>query len=262
MNRIEQQASRRHGGGRWVRVATGVLAVTLAAPAGQAQAGGHQGDARERGGEDQRHDRGKHHERDDAALAGWLLTYMTNALTGTPGAVIDGARMLEIPAGALVSGSGTFADPAFYEGSMALDLAADTPFVLPVAVWYGERYDPVLTHGQPDDPILPDSVFTRSTAKVTVDGVAVLDSARGLEDNYVPPAYFDPLLVYPAPTPYGSVAAVYVQGLAIHHRPLKKGVHTMELRSELIVKIPDYSGPGATLDLGLRWHNTWTLTVH
>lgn len=193
-------------------------------------------------------------------LADWMTSYWRHQSDGTL-AQGDGAmQFIEVPAEEYVSGSFTTADPGLLRGHGDVSLRAGAPFAMPVAVWYGERYN----NGLPDDAAFPASIFTESHVRVTIDREVVMDSLRGedaVDNFYFGPTSFDPLLSYPTPTDYGSVATIFLQGLGFVHHPLRPGVHTMTLQSEIIVNIPGYYGPGADLDLGVRFENTWTITV-
>jgi len=193
------------------------------------------------------------------SLADWTSTYFIPGFSGSP---IDTGHvsLLPLPAGTPVGGTGTSTDPVTVVGQLNVSLKTGTPFVLPVAVWFGEKYDPAT--GLPDDAPLSASVFTGSNVLVKVDGVAVIDSHRdNLARWYVAPQYYDPPITYPEPTSYGSIAANFVQGLAFVNRPLSKGVHTLTLESEIITFVPNYYGPGLNLDIGVKFRNSWTITV-
>ena len=46
---------------------------------------------------------------------------------------------------------------------------------------------------------------------------------------------FTPIVVYPAPSSYGSIAALSFQGVGIVARPLSEGVHVIHLYEPLII---------------------------
>ena len=72
---------------------------------------------------------------------------------------------------------------------------------------------------------------------------------------------FDPPILYPGPTSYGSVSANFVQGLSFVHRPLSGGDNVLTLESEVIAFVPDYYGPGVDLDIGVKYVNSWTIHI-
>ena len=156
-------------------------------------------------------------------------------------------------------GSFTSTDPSTFVGSADVTLKPGTPFVLPVAIWYGESYN---TGQQPDAP-LPESVFTNSHTLVSVDGKSIIDSnVDDLSRWYIGPSYFDPPIVYAEANPVtGAISADFVQGLSFVHSPLSRGTHTLHLESEVIARISDYYGPGADLDIGVKFVNDWEILV-
>lgn len=184
----------------------------------------------------------------------WLDLYMTWALGGDQDDHVGKVRFMPLPTGVPVDDGSTGAadDPVTLVGEIDVTLQKGEAFVLPVAVWFGEIYEDGSI-----DPVLDDSVFTQSNVYVAIDGKAVLDSsADDLSKNYVEPIAFDPTIYYDEPTSYGSIGAVFFQGLVIVHEPLSVGKHTMTLRSELIVNDPDTG-----LNFGVIYMNTWNITV-
>lgn len=169
-------------------------------------------------------------------LTEWMQRYWTWSLGGG-GEDHDGnVTFLPLPNGDLIDGSITYNDPALLVGHLDISLKPGTPFVLPVIVWYGETYDPALHF--PNDPVLPASLFTdpsKATTKVYIDGRPVMDSTIAS----VSPYYYGPApisVTYAEPTSYGSIGAVYVQGVGFVQEPLSVGPHTIALTSE--VEIP------------------------
>lgn len=191
-------------------------------------------------------------------LSEWITLYNERALSGSTDTMVNKVKLLPIPAGVWQGdGSFTSADPSTLVGELDVTLKPGTPFVLPIAVWYGESYNT----GQQDDAEVDASVFTGSHVLITMDGDAIIDSdVDDLSDWYVAPSYFDPPVVYATPTSYGSTQANFVQGLGFVHGPLSKGTHTLTLESEIIAFVPDYFNPG-DLDIGVKYSNTWTIVV-
>jgi hypothetical protein len=168
-------------------------------------------------------------------LSEWQQLYFSWYFMGGPDHVGQ-VKFLAIPAPdpALTTGSGTYDDPQFLYGHLDVTLASATPFVLPVIVWIGETYLPAT--GYPDDPPLPATLFTdpSRTIKVYIDGSRVMDSAQAS----VSPFYFGPVplqVTYSEPTSYGSIGAIFVQGIGFVQPPLSVGTHTIELESESLV---------------------------
>jgi hypothetical protein len=129
--------------------------------------------------------------------------------------------------------------------------------VLPEFAWEGERYEGY--PDVPDDVPMADSVLLAGVhPTLTIDGETVLSDANK-SDYYIPPTYFDPIVVYPEPTSYGSVAAVFFQGDGVVFHPLSPGVHTIHLYEPYI--IPPGAYPPLPLGFGLIYDNTWTITV-
>jgi hypothetical protein len=194
-------------------------------------------------------------------LTEWLSTYWRWYYTGADPAqrMVNDVLLMPLPAGAYVSGSGTPDDPALFRGELDLALAPGTPFVLPLFAWVWERYDPVLTGGQPDDiPMANSMALGGAHPTLTIDGRVVVSDANKAA-FYVPVTPFDPIVTYPAPTSYGSVAALFVQGDGVVVLPLSPGRHVIHLYEPLIVPVGGYyqlpNGYGVIYD------NTWVITV-
>ncbi len=78
------------------------------------------------------------------------------------------------------------------------------------------------------------------------------------EDRYyIPSTLFDPPIVYPEPTSYGSIGAIAFQGVGIVALPLPVGEHIMRLYEPYIIADPP-PGIGA---FGVVYDNVWTITV-
>jgi hypothetical protein len=178
--------------------------------------------------------------------------YWTWIFTGEPeSGQVRRVRLMPLPAATPVAGSGTLDDPVIFQGHLDVRLRPGTPFVMPIAVWVGETYEPDL--GIPDDLPLDPSVFTESNVLITIDGRPIIDSQEDdLRAYYFGPIPFDPPFPYPEPTSYGAVGAVFAQGIGFVHHPLSRGTHTMTLHSEIL--IPEFN-------LGFVFENTWTITV-
>jgi hypothetical protein len=196
-------------------------------------------------------------------LTEWMQLYETWLISGTGDDHVGHVKFLPLPAGEYAGGSFTYADPGILVGHLDVTLGPGTPFVLPVTIWYGETYEPEL--GYPDDPPLPAELFTdpaQNLITVYIDGKPVMDSTIAS----VSPFYFGPApisVIYPAPTSYGSIAAIFVQGIGFVNEPLSVGTHTIELVSGLRVPIdPTILNLNIYPEgVGVVYMNTWTITV-
>jgi hypothetical protein len=156
--------------------------------------------------------------------------------------MVGHVKLMPLPAGELVVGT----DPPVYRGQLEITLGPGTPFVLPLAGLVGERYEgyPVVSD---DDPAgftdLLDGIFPN----LTIDGRTVVSDANKAA-FYVPATYFDPIVAYPEPTSYGSVAGVFFQGIGIVSPPLPVGTHVIHLYEPYEL-------------FGLIYDNTWIVTV-
>ena len=202
------------------------------------------------------------HDNSGRSLAAWTRIYFERLLSGNTDDTVGHVKLMPLPAGELVRGTGVSTDPAVLVGTLDVTLARDTPFVLPIAAWYGESYN----NGWQPDPPLDRSVFTRSRVRVKIDGRTIIDSrVNNLNNWYVSPQRFHPPIVYPEPTSSGSTQANFVQGLTLFQSPLHKGDHTLTLESEIITFVPGYHGTAGPvprdLDVGVKYRNTWTIHV-
>jgi hypothetical protein len=150
------------------------------------------------------------------------------------------------PVGEPISGSGTPEDPVVLVGELAITLRPGTSFVLPLLGIVGERYEGY--PGIPDDD--PANFTSTMSANLTIDGRTVVSDANA-DAFFVPVTFFNPIVVYPEPTFYGSVAAIWFDGIGIVSPPLPVGVHVIHLDATNIV-------PGV---FGVTYDNTWTITV-
>ena len=191
-------------------------------------------------------------------LTEWLETYWRWSYTGADPAqsTVGHVQLMPLPAGAYISGSGTPADPALYRGQLEITLIAGTPFVLPEFAWVWERYN----NGTPDDVLMPDSVaLANAHPRLTFDGRTVLSDANKAA-YYVPHTAFDPIVVYPAPTSYDSIAALSFQSVGVVGEPMSVGRHVIHLYETLIA--PDGAAPAVPPGgIGVIYDNTWIVTV-
>jgi len=154
------------------------------------------------------------------------------------------ARFLPLPAGTLDP------DRNVYVGQEEATLKPNEGFFLPIFYWFGEKYG----DGSADDPAFPAPAdFLAAEVLITLDGEVILDSAEGLDDNYVDTTYYPNPIVYPEPTPYDSVSTYFVKGLCTQHGPMSPGTHELHLviTSDFIEGLAGFAG----------WDNTWTITV-
>ncbi len=166
-------------------------------------------------------------------------------------------QLMPLPNGTQTGGSWTPEDPAILVGQLEITLPPGTPFVLPEYAWIRERYEgwPLV----PDDPVMSDEVaLAAGHPTLTIDGRTVMTDANKAA-FYVPATDFDPIVVYPAPSSYGSVAAVSYQGVTVVVPPLTPGTHVIHLLEPLIFEAGAYAGLPA--GLGLVYDNTWIITV-
>jgi len=189
-------------------------------------------------------------------LTGWLETYWRWYYTGADPAhsTVGHVQLIPLPSGTQVGGSWTPADPAVLQGQLEITLSPGTPFVLPLFAWVWERYN-----GAPDDVPMADAVALRAAHPVlTIDGKKVLTD-RNKAAFYVPNTVFDPIVIYPQPTSYGSIAGLSFQSLGVVGEPLSVGRHVIHLYESLVFQ------PGDTPVLpdgyGIIFDNTWVITV-
>jgi hypothetical protein len=146
-----------------------------------------------------------------------------------------------------VSGAGTPEDPVLVIGELAITLRPGTPFVLPLIAFIGERYN----DGTPDDdPAMYAGRLGDVSLNLTIDGRTVVSDANKAA-FHVPTVTFDPIVIYPEPTDYGAVAAIWFHGVAIVSPPLSVGQHVIRLDGTDVV-------PGV---FSVIFRNTWYVTV-
>ena len=171
------------------------------------------------------------------SLTEWLSTYWRWSYSGADPAqsTVGNVKLLPLPA-AICNGDGTPTNPAVCVGQLAITLRPGTPFVLPLAVWTVERYAGYPTI--PDDPVIADGAFFEGvTPSLSIDGREIVSDLNKAA-YYVSPTEFNPIVVYPTPSSYGSVAAVAYQGYAIVSPPLSVGTHVIKLYEPYILESP------------------------
>jgi hypothetical protein len=182
---------------------------------------------------------GSHRSR---TLGDWMSDYWRVTLEGGP--TTDGdLSFLLLPDEVMpVSGYDT--------GTRTVTVNAGQTLALTFYVWLGESYS-----DRPDDvpeSAAPGEYFTgpRMHLRLTLDDTVLLDSDAG---DSLAPLYFDtqtfsPPIVYPEPTAYGSLSALWVRGLGGLLSPLSPGAHTLRL-----VAFQD--------DYAVGFDTTWSITV-
>lgn len=174
------------------------------------------------------------------SLGGYMKAYFGWAIGGAAETRLGDRMFLPTPQGT-DNGSGVLV------GTQDVTLAAADGFVLPLFVWIGESYNNGTADDDPAAPPLRDA-FLATQLHVTLDGVTIVDDTLGLGEYWFDAETFDTPLTYPAPTSYGSIAAIWVKGMGFLHAPLATGTHTLHL-------VETNTG------LGVAWDNTWNLTV-
>jgi hypothetical protein len=193
------------------------------------------------------------------SLAEWLGIYWRWNLSGADPAQsrVGKVQLLPIPAGEQISGTGTPDDPAVLHGRIEMTLPAGTPFVLSLFAWIVERYDgyPAVSD---DLAIDNDALLAGVSPHLTIDGRTVVTDANEA-GFYIPPTPFDPIVVYPTPSSYGSVAALFFQGVGFVSAPLTPGVHEIHLYEPYIIEEGVY--PPIPSGFGTIYDYTWIITV-
>jgi hypothetical protein len=191
------------------------------------------------------------------SLTGWLESYWRWYYTGADPqhSKVQRVQFMSLPSEQQISGSGTPADPALLRGNLAVTLPSETPFLMPLFAWVWERYN----NGTPDD-VPMDNAVALGTAHptLTIDGQTVLSDGNKAS-FFVPDTAFDPIVVYPQPSSYGSIAALSFQSVGVMVRPLSEGTHVIHLYEPMIIPAGAYVGLPA--GLGLIYDNSWTVTV-
>jgi hypothetical protein len=184
------------------------------------------------------------------SLQGWLKTYWTWWLAGEPeSGKVGRVMLLPLPSGTADDGAGTFDDPVTLTGHLDIQMKPGTPFVLPVVAWIGEMYEDGSV-----DPEGPDYLFGKRgfiSGRVWIDGQPVITDWN-VRRFYVPRTDFDEVIMYPEPTSYGAIGAVYTQSIGFVCGPLPVGVHHIQLVSTF--NVPDFN-------IGVTYKNTWRIRV-
>jgi hypothetical protein len=162
--------------------------------------------------------------------------------------MVGNVRLMPMPS-SIPTGDGSKEAPLTFVGQLDVTLEAGTAFVLPLYGYIGERYEGY--PDVPDDEPFPDELLLSWLhPEFTIDGQTVV-SEENKADFYVGPSSFDPIIMYPAPSEYGSVAAIWFQGIGIVCPPLSEGEHVLHLYEEFTIPDAFY----------MVFDNTWNITV-
>ena len=168
-------------------------------------------------------------------LTEWNSIYWERTLTAGDSKV-GRVRLMPLPYAEYEGGTGTEDDPLVFAGQLKITLAPGTPFVLPLIAWIGEIYDEYLN--VPDDEPFPDDDFIAWIhPNLTIDGRTII-SDDNKEAFYIGPIWFDQPIMYPKPSDYKSIAAIWFQGFGIVSQPLSVGEHVIHLWEPFT--LPDY----------------------
>jgi hypothetical protein len=105
-----------------------------------------------------------------------------------------------------------------------------------------------------------DDAVALSSADITlsIDGKVVINNDNKAE-FYVPATYFPEMVEYPTPSSYGSIGALFYQGVGFVSQPLSVGTHVVHLLEPLIIPAGAY--PPLADGIGLIYDNTWVIKV-
>lgn len=183
------------------------------------------------------------------SLSQWMVQYMTWFLSESGADHDKNVTYMPLPGGDEVVWT-TDETTGYWLGTGVTSVSMKTgdAFAMPMFVWYGERYQGY--PDVPDDPweIVPPHSITDAMVQVSMDGKTLVDSGTSDMTEYYWEFWFDNPVVYPEPSWYGSVAALWAKGIGFVHTPLSRGSHTMKLRVQ-----SDY--------WGVIFDNTWHITV-
>ncbi len=142
--------------------------------------------------------------------------------------------------------------PLIFQGDTSFTVRTGKTLVLPMSFFVGESY----VEGPPDDPANFPIDYKASSLLLTVDGRVIVDSTRTkLDCVYIDLTYFPQPIVYPAPSSYGSNAAIWMFGLGILLPPMSPGAHIIDL--QVLSDLTEVPGYGFVLG----YYNTWYVTV-
>ncbi len=196
------------------------------------------------------------------SLSQWIGDYFRWSYTGGGGAVYQPGLapvvFMPLPAGEYISGAGTADDPALLVGNIDVTLDRFHCFVLPFWAWVSETYDPALNI--PDDIPIDNSVVGNVVTEwsLTVDKESPIPN---IWDYYVGPEPYDPAVMYPVASSYGSVGAIAYQGAGAVFYPLRPGLHRLHLRIRLRLTGTELPMYGEGFSAGVIYDNTWNIRI-
>ena len=156
-------------------------------------------------------------------MAAWAKEYWSWQVVGQPAAQQFGHVLFPVGPACSITGSGSLADPLIIDICAEFTIKAGTAFALPDLTLIVELYEDGST-----DPFPPEEWWTKYqhlTEPIVLDGKTVVTSSE-ISKYYVRDVY-DPPLMYPQPTSYGSVGVVGLQGWMMFVEPMAVGVHEL-----------------------------------
>jgi hypothetical protein len=192
------------------------------------------------------------------SFAEWLRDY-SSWTYGGPVSQVQPNNVLMLPVPVTPNDAWVIGADGRNIGTAEMDVTVKpgTKLVLAVLGWLGETYDPNLVPPKPDDSrtqfTIADFVPPLGQAVITLDGVELMNDAN-VASFYYGPISFEPPIMYAAPSPYGSIGLIFVQGIGIIIQPLTPGEHTLKLYSWSYWQ-------GLYGVNGTGWDNTWHITV-
>jgi hypothetical protein len=188
------------------------------------------------------------------SMAAWAQQYWSWQVLGQPAAQQFGHILFPVGPACSITGSGTLADPLIITICADFTIKAGTAFAAPNTTYISELYQDGSTDPFPSKEWW--NTYAILTQPVILDGkVVVTEKEIG---NYYVRDNYDPPLLYPQPTSYGSVGAHALEGWMMIVQPLSIGVHHLSAAAGILAPADNGVFP---FEMGQIIAVDWTINV-
>jgi hypothetical protein len=188
------------------------------------------------------------------SMAAWAEQYWSWQVLGQPAAQQFGHVLFPVGPACSISGSGTLADPLIISLCAEFTIKAGTAFADPGLTQISELYADGSTDPLPTEQWW--STYAILTEPVVLDGKTVV-TENNIANYYVNYIY-NPPVMYPQPTSYGSIGIHGLVGWMMFVEPLSVGVHHLSAAAGVFAPADNGFFP---FEIGEIIRADWTIKV-
>ena len=188
------------------------------------------------------------------SMVEWAAQYWSWQVLGQPAAQQFGHVLFPVGPACSVTGSGTLADPLVLTLCAEFTIKAGTAFADPNLTWLSEVYEDGSTDPVPSEQWW--STYAILTEPVVLDGKTVVTQTD--IGKYFVSYTYDPPVMYPQPTSYGSIGAHAIAGWMMFVQPMAVGVHHLTAAAGILAPANNGFLP---FEIGQIIRVDWTINV-